>query len=454
MWEDNHLSRRSLSGAFSSGLRSLAKGQALYALEYLTPTPLRAVGYKQAIVVERAELGRASTCQVRFDASFTTVSRRHAAIVKDGDKGWKLEPLSQTNATVLNDSAIDRQCSLSDGDVIQLSANGPKLRFCLQPSPQEKVFSLKERLHLFGSQAVMPFKKHVAFIMSLSLLVLAFLSGMLISRCEKSDAELLAAVKKDVFFIVTKVYLKDLRTGSVKEIEEAVTSGTGFLLKDRRFVTARHCVQPWLFTDDDKVREAVIKAVNQPERYRITSSTCAYSDNLDIPAMVFSDDEFEINDEYDVIAEINVQGRKYLYPFPFPVEGYDCDPRMLSNDVAYATYGYDRVINSSLEADFAGSTALRTGETLHILGFPQNLGVYDGSNRNIEPIHYSMTVARDSIDYSGCILATAGADHGNSGGPVLVRRGNRLAVAGIVSRQDENSLYYNHFVPISEINSY
>ena len=44
-------------------------------------------GETQKIIVDQIEMGRDPRCQVRFDDSFTSVSRRHAAIVRDG-AGW------------------------------------------------------------------------------------------------------------------------------------------------------------------------------------------------------------------------------------------------------------------------------------------------------------------------------------------------------------------------------
>ena len=49
-----------------------------------------------------------SRCQVRFDDSFSTVSRRHAAIIKDGDN-WKLVQISKTNTTLLNGRPVQTE---------------------------------------------------------------------------------------------------------------------------------------------------------------------------------------------------------------------------------------------------------------------------------------------------------------------------------------------------------
>lgn len=95
--------KRTLSGSIGAGIGSIFKagGKNYYILEHKVSSKYHHAGETQEIIVDQIELGRDPKCQVRFDESFTTVSRRHAAIVRDGDN-WKLVQLSQTNKTFLN----------------------------------------------------------------------------------------------------------------------------------------------------------------------------------------------------------------------------------------------------------------------------------------------------------------------------------------------------------------
>jgi len=61
-------------------------------------------------------LGRASTCDVRFDA--TSVSRRHALLIKRG-RCWSLVDLDATNGTSVNGQRVGRR-RLRPGDHIEL----------------------------------------------------------------------------------------------------------------------------------------------------------------------------------------------------------------------------------------------------------------------------------------------------------------------------------------------
>ena len=102
--------------------------QSYYLLEHKVETQLHKVGDIQKISSERAEIGRDPNCEVRFDEQFETVSRRHAAIVKE-ENHWKLTPVSQTNPTFINGRRVHKEWYLQHGDEIQCALNGPVLVF-------------------------------------------------------------------------------------------------------------------------------------------------------------------------------------------------------------------------------------------------------------------------------------------------------------------------------------
>ena len=116
--------RRSLSGSVGAGMKSVfgGDGRTYYMLVHKVTSKYHKAGESQPIIVDEIEIGRDPRCQVRFDDSFSTVSRRHAAIVKDGEQ-WKLVQLSTTNSTYLNGHHVHKEWYLQNGDEIQLSTN-------------------------------------------------------------------------------------------------------------------------------------------------------------------------------------------------------------------------------------------------------------------------------------------------------------------------------------------
>lgn len=171
--------KRTLKGSIGAGVQSvLGSDRRFYILEHKISSKYHKAGENQQIIVDQIELGRASTCQVRFDESFPTVSRRHAAIVRDGDN-WKLVQLSQTNSTFLNGHQVQKEWYLQNGDEIQLSVNGPKMGFITPSGKKGTVGSLglTRRLSLFGQQALRPYKYAIAALSACLVIAVTGLGG-------------------------------------------------------------------------------------------------------------------------------------------------------------------------------------------------------------------------------------------------------------------------------------
>lgn len=159
--------KRSLAGSVGAGMKSVFgdKGRRFYILEHKVSSKYHKAGESQKIIVDEIEIGRDPRCQVRFDEQFNTVSRRHAAIVRDGDN-WKLVQLSKTNSTYLNGHKVENEWYLQNGDEIQLSTNGPKLGF-IAPAGDKglvKSIGMTARLSLFRQQALKPYKTAVSIL--------------------------------------------------------------------------------------------------------------------------------------------------------------------------------------------------------------------------------------------------------------------------------------------------
>lgn len=172
--------KKTVTGTIGAGMKSVfaGGGKKYYILEHKVSSSYHRAGESQEIIVDQIELGRDPHCQVRFDDNekFKTVSRRHAAIMRDGD-GWKLVQLSSTNKTLLNGVPIEKEWFLQNGDEIQLSVNGPKLGFIIPQGDKSttKSIALSRRLSLFRQQALRPYK--TAMVILAALLVAAIAAG-------------------------------------------------------------------------------------------------------------------------------------------------------------------------------------------------------------------------------------------------------------------------------------
>lgn len=185
--------KRTVAGSVGAGLGAVfnGSGRQYYILEHKTESLYHHAGESQKIIVDQIELGRDSACQVRFDESFETVSRRHAAIVKEGEN-WKIIPLSQTNPTFVNGTPIQGDTVLKTGDEIRLSSKGPLMGFIIPQGKQSLVSSIgmTERLSLFRQQALRPYKRAIWTLAIILLLAVAGLITWNILQAKKFDKEL------------------------------------------------------------------------------------------------------------------------------------------------------------------------------------------------------------------------------------------------------------------------
>ena len=221
------------------------------------------------------------------------------------------------------------------------------------------------------------------------------------------------------------------------------SSGTGFLLKDGRFVTARHCVEPWLFGGDIE-----LNVMNESyDNVTVWSEIKAYGVKNDDFTLRSSD--FTIDRSMDVMLNAGTDDYgnpmkmrlAYYYEYTDPETGEVTkygDIRMGGTDWAVARTAK----RGTIEGDANLSASLTQGTEVHVLGFPAGLGAGDGQSR-IEPIYNKMNVARNGLNRQGCIMVSQGVAHGNSGGPVFSVKDGRIYAVAIVSKLESATQQYN-----------
>ncbi len=490
-----------LSGQFSktvgAGVSSLMNpgAKSYYILEHCVTSKFHQMGEAQKIIVDNIEIGRDPRCQVRFDENFKTVSRRHAAIVRDGDN-WKLVQISKTNSTLLNGRRVTTEWYLQSGDEIQISVNGPKLRFIVPTGEKASMGSINftQRLNLFRQQALKPYKwgmVAMAGVLVLAVAAIVYLAvftknvaddvkdqGALLAEeiennrdnAEKTDSlarELLstneniarqqlemqnikkmaenaqrraaqisrnmaptpdefAEVSKNVYYLMVGVYLDD-------EFQFAFT-GTGFLLDDGRFVTAKHCVDmgfnhPGDF-DDETV--ATLNSLHYFQPESLTYKFVAVSGAGDRISFDYTPTSSiwvcgHTNYETGTTTITDGDGNDVQIPVKYSTSAVGDD------DWAYFSTGK----SGGLKFDAPWSAELGAGTKLHILGFPRSVGTEEYSvTGRVSPNYVESSVGQSGL-YDGIILlANDEVDHGNSGGPAFAQRDGKPIVVGIISGKE------------------
>jgi pSer/pThr/pTyr-binding forkhead associated (FHA) protein len=458
-------------------------GRTYYMLVHKVSSKYHKAGESQPIIVDEIEIGRDPRCQVRFDDSFTTVSRRHAAIVRDGER-WKLIQLSQTNSTYLNGHHVHKEWYLQNGDEIQLSTNGPKLGFIIPEGEKGKVSSigLTARLNLFRKQALRPYKTALTILSCVLLMAIAGLVWMgihtkdmekewetkniamqhMIDSLNRAAIEMganndtlkaqIEQMKIDkaeqdktinnlrakirvivpptngdllpyepyVYYIRTSyinVYWHDGGSTAFKYIG---WRGTGFMLEDGTFVTARHVSEAWYFwrqgnQTDETMRDLAKEVALGGRVVAHFIATSSSGDRFEFT----SDQMICTRSEDDLILDYDSDGYVYV---PLAVGS--------GSDWAYMKTSSTK----GLKYDSDKSRNLERNTNLTILGFPFGYGV-DEKYNEVSPLVTSATVAANGLSAERTILTTnSGMEHGNSGGPVFYKNNSgKLVVVGIVS---------------------
>lgn len=481
--------KATLSGSIGAGMGSVFNpgGRKYFILEHKVSSKYHRAGEAQEIIVDQIEIGRDSHCQVRFDDSFSTVSRHHAAIVKDGDN-WKLVQISKTNTTLLNGRPVQTEWYLQNGDEIQLSVNGPKLGFIVPTGKKATVGSigLTRRLSLFRQQALRPYKQAIAALSCILILAVGGLTTWNIimkkdfdkqiteaqqhlKKLKGKNAELekliadaaveqarldsllkvksrpihktvvvnnggdgkegtaVSALQKyedDIFFmsaVVCAVYNGQTIPLETESGGYLGWTGTGYLLTDGRFVTAKHCVEGWKFDSDKAIvqqMEALKDDTNKmlflagltgQEGVQLVSFLIARSPSKE---MKFQSTNFSFTRQDEKSVSIG--------------EGMS---RIKANGAGGSDWAY---VNTSQQGLIVGdselSANLPAGARLEVLGYPMGHKSESGSC-----LYGSCQTSGRGLN-GGLILITGkNYEHGNSGGPVFFNDKGTYKAVGIVS---------------------
>lgn len=469
--------KRTLRGSVGAGVSALfnGDGRRYYILEHKDASKYHKAGESQKIIVDQVELGRDGNCQVRFDDSLATVSRRHAAIVKDGDR-WKLVQLSKTNSTFLNGFPVETEWYLENGDEIQLSIGGPRLGFIVPAGKQSLVSSIKmtERLELFRRQALRPYKTAIACMACVLVVAVASLiawnltmkktfdeqlaqtaqtikdirsknteldSLLLVAQKEQtrqasllkkykgqlgvvypsSDAylsKLLSGVENDVYFLRTT---RVIATDGVDEIEISGYGwyGTGFLTSDGKFMTAKHCVCGWLFPRSGGMPTG--ENADKIIPYLVAGMNI---DGWKIVAYLEARSKSNILNFKSTDFVMDKSSEHYWYPAD--------DVKWREETSMSADWAYVRVgKKGNIIVDTAKASSLPMGANLHVLGFPHGWGAID--TYNFSCLYGSCKTSRAGLDEGIIRVSARNYESGDSGGPVFYNDNGKLKAVGIVS---------------------
>ena len=446
-----------------------------YTLEYLTPSKKKRAGEFETIVVPYIELGRANNCNILYGDESPTVSRRHAAIERRGND-YYLTHLSQTNPSLINGKPVVQEAKLNNGDEIQLSMEGPKLRFNATPAGTSKM-GFTKKINLLIKQSTRQYRTAMYSLMA-ALVIVALVGAWFIysqhgelknirkindqlTQQRKQDsikhiqeveknAQTLASLKQsnevlqaktrdyelelkryieaamfpekiydtlkdNIYFLEVRDLIVTTPSGEAYKLEMGWT-GTAFLCNDGKLVTARHCIQSWRFSQDlmsVQINAIEVNGGKISVRFRATSDKDWFEFNL--KDVVFDDTNDNVNlidIKYDDGSSEQVSTKA----------AFD-----MASDWAY----YQTNRTSNLIYDKELSKNLKAGEKLYVFGFSLSHG--GPQEGKVRPLFSDGSVAQSGLTQGIIVVSNKGYESGNSGGPVIVKADNNPRCIGIVS---------------------
>lgn len=179
---DQKTYKRTIAGSIGAGMGAIfnGSGRTYYILEHKTQSKYHNVGDSQKIIIDQIVMGRDGSCQVRWEDTeeFQMVSRKHAAIEREGDNWTLIHLPSATNPTIINGmkrlTQPGERYYLQSGDEIQLASNGPRMLFIVPQGKQALTSSIRltERMNLFRQQALRPYRIALWSLLALILLTI------------------------------------------------------------------------------------------------------------------------------------------------------------------------------------------------------------------------------------------------------------------------------------------
>jgi hypothetical protein len=215
--------------------------------------------------------------------------------------------------------------------------------------------------------------------------------------------------------------------------------GTGFLLDDGRFVTARHVVQPWRFLNkaetDADMQQLYANAVET------TGGTLEVQYEAISPngkKFRFGYQDIVADYSRDEVTNITAQGMDFPVIIANQSGNYSTD---------WATVKVSNPPSSAIRAAYAKSTELKRGEKVAALGYSFGAQMQQSVN-NLKPFYSESDVAQDGLNRGAIIVSNRNFEGGHSGGPVFYVSSGKWFVVGVVSAGIKSA---GIIVPISAI---
>lgn len=440
-----------------------------YQLTYRSSADKKQVGDFYLCGEKPMDIGQTNSCDIHLPESTAFESAVFATILPKQDKtGWLVIKRTDCHEVLVNGKRLRVCRPLENGDLVSFKID-------------EQVTSFEVSLHDDGeysaatgvvykaSKSSRKMQYLIAGIALVALLVASF------SVFLRKDGNILRHANLDIYdasvyhIHVDSVYLIQDSLVDGKPTEcilekvalEQSTSGTCFLTDDSLFVTARHCVEPWITDEnwngisyDSKISPAVRLATiaetrNKElgdEKYSVKAH-CIISKKMEQYEYYSSD--FLFNKTRDQVVCLGTEKQ--------PIYWRTIMPLASRRDMELGDFAYVKSGGLKGNLKLADMEDMRRFDQQHdkdivVIGFPVNDNHEDDICVKVFGNSQHIDFKNENTEIAGCIQMTAPINPGNSGGPILARIGGETKVIGVVSKADGQASQGTFWaVPVTEI---
>jgi len=388
-------------------------------------------------------VGQCGDADLRLPSDSRWVDENYFVITyREDEDCWCIIRLSDNIDIKINGVPLDIARFLESGDVID--AEDTTLRFIVYHHSSSPYFAY-DGIHI--TPARLRRRVHRTFA------VIAFIIAAVICLYGSRDKveDFSSSVLKTN---VDSVFVQHFQNGKYETIEriECSFQGTCFVTCDGLLVTARHCIQPWLELNPmqvEKMDDSLCKMVMRVETALVQNpdTLIRIVSKLQIDTMTFMSSDFSYNNDRDII--INYGTRKS------PSFWRSILPAFHQRDNALGDIAWMRTADLKGNLRLAKKhqvSSLEKEEPISILGYSTR----EEGNSDSLMLNNGIIKELSAVDTLGnplsCIFHNDDASKGDSGGPVLIKRGLRYYVISVMSRKDAYRMVNSSWsVPVSEI---
>lgn len=435
-----------------------------YRLTYIASSDKERVGDSYCNGSKPLNIGQGVSCNVQLPESNTYEPQTYATVLQnEDDDGWYVVRRIDYHEVLVNGVEVPIAQMLQSGDILSFSDGTVRTELLFEAFDDGE----------YDASSGIVYKKHKSnkqYYIAAVVLALATLGVSVYGILSPRQADLrhtdLKQLCQSVYHVtVDSVYL--LCDGiAVDSIELAnVAEGTAFLTDDSLFVTARHCIEPWI-NDEDWDGVSIKKKMSPELRLATKAETenrmigyekytlrahCIISKGLE--RYNYYSTDFCMNKSRDMVIRLGTDKEVVYWRTILPIA--------TRRDMELGDFAYLKVANLARDVkrsqismaswDDLMTFAKSTNHDIAFMGYPLN----DNRTDSVIWDFGSMTLFEydDSLCCPlGCLQVLANINPGNSGGPIFAMIENKVKVIGIVSKADNHAKMGMHWaVPITEV---